>query len=424
MIQGAESVLRLDPHRSRFVRPDGPQFLPRADAQADGSAPALHRAGSRRRLRPLNILMLLSDGFGGFGGIAKFNRDFLTALDSCEVVVRVQALPRLIPGPIDETIPEAVVYDRKAATGKLAFMTRLATHLHAGERRNLVVCGHLNLLPAAWAYARTRGARLALIVHGIEARAPRLSTRLVARDIDTVIAVSRHTAEIFATWSGVSLDRTFILPNCVDLDRFVPAERDAALAARYGLDASRVLLTVGRLAGEERYKGVDAVLEAMPRLLARFPDLKYLVVGDGSDRPRLEAKSAALGIGSRVAFAGRIAEAEKVAHYNLADAYVMPSFGEGFGIVLIEAAACGIPVIGSRADGSREALLDGRLGRLVDPHCQDEIADTIAAVLSAGAERRRNPLVHSFSFANFTARVAEWALAQSHEIAVRAEMPA
>jgi phosphatidylinositol alpha-1,6-mannosyltransferase len=368
--------------------------------------------------------MLLSDGFGGFGGIAKFNRDFLTALDSCEVVERVHALPRLIPGPIDETIPETIVYDRKAAAGKLAFMSRLAAHLHARERRNLVVCGHLNLLPAAWAYARTRGARLALIVHGIEAWAPRPLLRLAASDIDTVIAVSRHTAEAFAAWSGVSLDRTSILPNCVDLDRFVPAERDAGLAARYGLDASRVLLTVGRLSGEERYKGVDAVIEAMPRLLARFPDLKYLVVGDGSDRPRLEAKSAALGIAGRVVFAGRIGEAEKIAHYNLADAYVMPSFGEGFGIVLVEAAACGIPVIGSRADGSREALLDGRLGRLVDPHCQDEIVDAIAAVLSAGPGRRRNPLVRTFSPESFATRVAEWARAQSHEIAARAEMPA
>jgi phosphatidylinositol alpha-1,6-mannosyltransferase len=196
--------------------------------------------------------MLLSDGFGGFGGIAKFNRDFLTALDSCDVVGRVHALPRLIPGPIDERIPEVVVYDRRAAAGKRAFIMRLASHLATRERPNLVVCGHLNLLPAAWIYARARGARLALIVHGFEARTPRRWARLLARRIDTVIAVSRHTAEMFAAWSGVALERTFILPNCVDLDRFVPAERDAGLAARYGLGDCRVLLTVGRLSAHER----------------------------------------------------------------------------------------------------------------------------------------------------------------------------
>jgi phosphatidyl-myo-inositol dimannoside synthase len=403
-----------------------PQAFLRDDAgsRCGSAAPAQRIAGSRRRQRPLDILMLLSDGFGGFGGIAKFNRDFLTALDSCEVVERVHALPRLIPDPIEETIPEAVVYDRKAADGKLAFMMRLASHLPVRRRPNLVVCGHLNLLPAAWVYARARGARLALIVHGFEAMTPRRSVRLLARHIDAVIAVSRHTAEMFAAWSGVAPERILILPNCVDLDCFVPAKRDAGLAARYDLGASRILLTVGRLSGEERYKGVDAVIEAMPRLLARFPDLKYLVVGDGSDRRRLAAKSVALGVPDRVVFTGRIAEAEKVAHYNLADAYVMPSFGEGFGIVLIEAAACGIPIIGSRADGSREALLDGRLGRLVDPHRENELVDAIAAVLITPTERLRNPLVRTFSFENFTARVGEWARAQSHAIAMQPEMPA
>jgi hypothetical protein len=82
---------------------------------------------------------------------------------------------------------------------------------------------------------------------------------------------------------------------------------------------------------------------------------------------RLEEKANSLGLSDKVVFTGRISESEKVAHYNLADAYVMPSTGEGFGIVLIEAAACGVPVVGSRVDGSREALLDGRLGHLVDP---------------------------------------------------------
>jgi phosphatidylinositol alpha-1,6-mannosyltransferase len=425
MIQATQNALRHDLQGSHSTRVDVLQPLLRDDdAPRTRSGPPQAPATPRSRVRPLDILMLLSDGFGGFGGIAKFNRDFLTALGSCDVVARVHALPRLISGPIDETIPEAVVYDRKAAAGKLAFIMRLGAHLATRERPNLVVCGHLNLLPAAWIYARARGARLALIVHGLEARTPRRSVRRLARDIDAVIAVSHYTAEMFAAWSGVALERTFILPNSVDLDRFVPMDRDAGLAARYGLGASRVLMTVGRLSGEERYKGVDAVIEAMPRLLGRFPDLKYLVVGDGSDRLRLGAKSVTFGVADRVVFAGRISEAEKVAHYNLADAYVMPSFGEGFGIVLIEAAACGVPVIGSRADGSREALLDGRLGRLVDPHSENELVGAITAVLSARAERQRNPLVRTFSSQNFTARVAEWARTQSREIAARAEMPA
>src|SRR5262249_25146043 len=185
---------------------------------------------------------------------------------------------------------------------------------------DLVVCGHLNLLQAAWLYARLRGARLAAIIHGVEAWVPRneLANRLI-RSVDAYIAVSRHTAEKFTCWSRVPVERVFILPNCVDLNRFQPQERDVTLVDRYGICSSKVILTVGRLASDERFKGFDQVIEAMPQLLERFRSLKYLIVGDGSDRPRLEAKARTLGISKQVVFTGRIPESEKVAHYNLAD---------------------------------------------------------------------------------------------------------
>src|SRR5262249_7047051 len=154
--------------------------------------------------------------------------------------------------------------------------------------------------------------------------------------------------------------------NCVDLHRFRPQPRDPLLAKRYDVASGPVIMTTGRLEATERYKGVDEVFTAIPRLLTRFPTLKYVIVGDGSDRARLEDLAHRMEISEHVIFAGRIPETETVAHYNLADVYVMPSTGEGFGIVLIEAAACGVSVIGSLVDGSQEALLGGQLGRLVD----------------------------------------------------------
>jgi glycosyltransferase involved in cell wall biosynthesis len=362
----------------------------------------------------LPVLMLLTDGFGGFGGIAKFNRDFLHALDGCEVVERVHAVPRLIPAPVEEVIPERVVYDRSAAGSRLAFVRRLAVHIRRCSRADLVICGHLYLLPIAWILARSRGARLALIIHGLEAWAPSRHpwTNRLAGTVDTFIAVSRFSAERFTAWSKVPMDRAFVLPNCVDLDHFRLQRRDSTLAERYGLASSKVILTVGRLASAERYKGFDQVIELMPQLLMRFPTLKYLIVGEGDDRARLEAKAEALGVSDKVVFAGRISETEKVAHYNLADAYVMPSTGEGFGIVLIEAAACGVPVVGSRVDGSREALLDGRLGRLVDPGNSHELLEAITAVLEHGPCRRRIDAIATFSTQKFRARVADWCYGQ------------
>ena len=242
----------------------------------------------------LRMLMLLTDGFGGIGGIAKFNRDFLQALDSCNLVERVQVLPRLIVEPIKRrAIPEAVVYDRRAAGGKAAFMRRVGAHLCRAGRLDLVICGHINLLPAAWLLARLRGARLVLIIHGIEAWEPPRNPlkRLLAGTVDAFISVSRLSAERFTRWSKVPMERAFILPNCVDLDYFQPQQRDVTLVERYGLQSQRVILTVGRLASQERYKGFDEVIEAMPLLLKRISNLKYLIVGDGSDRLRLESES-------------------------------------------------------------------------------------------------------------------------------------
>ena len=129
----------------------------------------------------------------------------------------------------------------------------------------------------------------------------------------------------------------------------------------------------------------------------------HLVVGDGDDRPRLEAKVRSLGMGDRVVFTGYIPEGEKADHYRLADAYVMPGRGEGFGFVFLEAMACGIPVVGSTLDGSREALRQGALGILVDPHRPGDIQAGILAAL----KRPRGVVpegLEYFSFENFEQR--------------------
>jgi phosphatidyl-myo-inositol dimannoside synthase len=355
-------------------------------------------------------MMLLTDAYGGFGGISKFNQDFLGALDACPSVERVHAIPRLIRTSLEgERLPESVVYDRHAAKGKVAFIKGVWAHNWRADRVNLVICGHIHLLPIAWMFARFQNLRLALIIHGIEAWTPtrhKIANKLASK-VDSVIAVSRFSATRFASWSEFPTDKAFILPNCVDLDRFRPKPRDPALVNRYGLASSHVIMTTGRLDSYDSYKGFDKVILSMPRLLARFATLKYLIVGDGSDRARLNGLVERLGLSAHVVFTGRISEAEKAAHYNLADAYVMPSTGEGFGIVLIEAAACGVPVIGSLADGSQEALLSGRLGRLIDPNDRDALVQAVTETLSTPAPGR-NPLIKYFGARSFQERVVYW----------------
>lgn len=353
---------------------------------------------------------LITDSFGGYGGIAKFNADLLRALGSSAHVARVRVLPRLTPSAEPGAVPERVVLDRAATAGKIAFARRVIAQAVLGPPSDVVICGHINLLPLAWLLARRHRARLALVIHGVEAWVPHPSpvVRALTRRIHSLVSVSRYSRERFESWSAQRGRTAVILPNSVDLATFVPQARSPALEARYGIGDAPVLLTVARLASGERYKGIDEVLEALPALRSRRPTLRYLIVGEGDDRGRLVAKAAGLGLRDAVVFAGRIPEDEKAAHFALASAYVMPSTGEGFGIVFIEAAACGLPVIGSNADGSREALLDGRLGQLVEPGDPDALISAVEVALDGPACRKRRPELATFGREAFESRVDAW----------------
>lgn len=356
-------------------------------------------------LRSLRPVMLLTDAFGGIGGIAKFNRDVLATLHAMPECREVVAFPRLVQRE-PEPIPAKVRYRFDAASGKPSYVKAVLRFAAYGGPADVVLCGHLNLLPLAWLMSTVKQCPLLLIVHGIEAwRAPRSRfVRLVLPRVDCLISVSRFTSERLCAWSGVPPSRISILSNCVDLSAVKPRPRNTELAGRLGLDGQRTLLTVGRLAEMERYKGFDEVLEALPVLAREGHELVYLIVGDGDDRPRLERKAAELGVTNRVVFTGYVSEEEKLDLYSLADVYVMPSRGEGFGIVFLEAMACGLPVIGSIRDGSREALLDGRLGLLVDP--EDRKALILAINEALERPRGRPQGLEQFSVEVFRERLA------------------
>jgi phosphatidyl-myo-inositol dimannoside synthase len=227
----------------------------------------------------VRMLMLLSDAYGGHGGIATFNRDLLRALASDPRLREVSVLPRLIQAPYDPArIPREIDFIAGAAGGKFRYLLRLLRTL-ATPRFDLVWCGHINLLPLAWLAARRYGAPLVLAAYGIEVWRPmrRRLNRWALKRLDWLVAISRTTAERLSAWSGFPVEHTAILPCCVDIARFQAKTPRADLIARHRLIGKKVLLTVGRLAGKERNKGFDEVLEALPHLLTAFPNLTYLV---------------------------------------------------------------------------------------------------------------------------------------------------
>ncbi|MDP1612369.1 MAG: asparagine synthase (glutamine-hydrolyzing) [Sulfuritalea sp.] len=341
-----------------------------------------HVIASSFQFSELRFLALVTDAYGGIGGIAKFNRDLLGAIADDPRCRSVDVFPRVVRLQL-ETIPVNLRFHVGAAQGKVAYLVSVARAILATGRQSQIICGHINLVPLAWLLGVVMRCPVTLIVHGIDAWTAHSNalTRLLLSRTDRVVSVSSFTAERIQGWSGIPPSRFAILPNCVDLGKYSPRPPANYLVERYHLADRTVIMTVGRLVSRERFKGFDEIIDLMPALKERHPDLHYLIVGDGDDRARLVAKVKAMNLEHCVTFTGYIREEEKADHFSLARAYVMPSRGEGFGIVYLEALASGIPVLGSKVDGSRDALMGGRLGLLVDPASPQEIVEGVIQVL-------------------------------------------
>lgn len=352
----------------------------------------------------MKVLFLATDAYGGHGGIAQYCRDMAQALAELPETHEVAVLMRKVsvPGQIP---PDKVRLLNTASLGKLAYI-RLALHETFNNRFDLILCGHINLLPvAACIKWLNKQKPLALLVYGIDAwQQHHRLTRAWLRQVDAVWSISRITIERMTSWAKLSAAKCTILPNAIHLDQYGQSGKRTDLLSCYGL-RGKVLLTLGRLSSLERYKGVDEVIELLPDLLRHEPDLSYLVAGEGDDRARLMAKADAMGLGDHVVFTGMIDEAEKADIFRLADAYVMPSRGEGFGFVFLEALACGVPAVGSQLDGSREALRDGLLGELVDPQVPASIRQGILRALAK--PRAIPPELGYFAWPAFAERVGQ-----------------
>ena len=352
----------------------------------------------------MRILVLTTDAFGGHGGIAKFNRDLLTALCAHPDCREVIAIPRFVPNSI-ESLPSGLTYVTEGLNGKWKYIATTLKYIIKKSNFDLIICAHINLLPLSFYAKLIVRAPLLLLIYGVDAWNPAKSVlnNYLVKYVDAFISISRLTKQRFLSWAKVDTEKGFILPNAIDLCLYKPGEKPAELLDRYALQNKVVLMTLGRLETDERAKGFDEILELLPVLIKDKPNVAYLVVGNGTDRSRLDDKVKRLGLTGHVVFTGRIPEHEKVNHYRLADVYIMPSRLEGFGFVFLEAMACGIPVVASKVDGSREAVRNGKLGILVDPYNPEEIKAGIIEAL----KRHRGVVPEGldyFSYSNFEKR--------------------
>jgi phosphatidylinositol alpha-1,6-mannosyltransferase len=332
----------------------------------------------------LRILALVTDAYGAGGGIAQYNRDMFQALAHADTVGEVVVVTR--NGCATQADIPAKVRQLPARSGRLAFIAEALSAIRKHGPFDVIFCGHLYMAPLAALLSKATRTPLWLQIHGIEAwQRPARLQRWAAERSHLVTSVSRHTRRLFLGWANCPPHAVKVLPNTVD-ERFSPGPKPDALLERYQLRGSKVLLTVSRLAASERYKGHDRVIAAVAALRPTHPDLVYVIAGDGDDRSRLEALARKLGVTTAVRFIGYVPDDELPDLYRAADVFVMPSTGEGFGIVFLQALASGIPVIGGDSDGSRDPLRDGMAGTLIPAHDEGAIADAVKALLATAGQ--------------------------------------
>jgi len=260
--------------------------------------------------------------------------------------------------------------------------------LKKGINADVIIISHVNILPVVWLIKKIFSQKkIIMIAHGIEVWSIPLGyKKKMLLACDQIICVSEFTRQKVSEITELKKIKLSVINNCIDpfLNNQKSADATGLLRKRYGvLPKEKIMFTLTRMDANERYKGYDRVIEAMTGLTNFYPTLKYVIGGsyDDEEKKYVDDILQQFNLKDKVVFTGFIKNEELNNHFLMSDFYIMPSYGEGFGIVFIEAMYFGLPVIAGNKDGSVDALLNGELGILIDPMNVEEIKSAIEMVM-------------------------------------------
>jgi len=340
--------------------------------------------------------------FGFKGGIQVYLQDIISAIECLHKQDRLLDMHMLVIDKLDSGNPEKLF-----GTGNFSFLfsgrspTKLQTFSFSWnilvsffrKRPDLIVCGHLNFAPVAYLLNKLLGTPYWILVYGVDAwDVDSPYKQLALKTAEKIISISNYTSDRLLLEQGLHPSKVSLLPVTFDVGKLKIKPKPAYLLDRHTLkDGQPIILTVARLADDEQYKGYDQVIRAIPLMQKKLPDVHYVLVGKGRDQARVEALIESLSLRDCVTLAGFVSDDEICDYYNLCDVFAMPSKGEGFGIVYLEALACGKPTVGGNQDGAIDALCNGELGILVDPDNVEEIANVLAEILQGES---KHPIIY------------------------------
>ena len=344
------------------------------------------------------------------GGIARWMGELAKRYPAGSLVVSTGGQPN--SGVIDSLFPNRIdrlpVSSRRLRTIQgLTLWSRRVAGLARSVGAEYIWCGNVKpaAYPARWAAARLGipygimvvGSDLLILQHQIKrSLLKRRAALTLLGSASVLVAISRWTADLCRTLLQqlqieVAPDLIRTIPLGTDPVLFRPGLDTREVRARYGLGQRRWLLSVARLVP---YKGVDTGLRVLAELRQDHPDLGYAVVGSGEQLPELNAMVRTLGLEDRVRFLTDVSDRDLPALYNCAEIYLGLSRSteldvEGFGLSLVEASACGVPVVAARSGGIPDAVREGETGLLVDAERPEVVAEAVRLLLRNTEMTRR-----------------------------------
>ena len=288
----------------------------------------------------------------------------------------------------------------------------------AGRKPALVIALHPHLAPIVWAMrARGRKFRSIVFTHGVEVWQPLGWPRRAAlRNADMIIGPSADTVQHLISEQRILPRKTQRLPWGLDPDfeeRIAAADPLAASPPPGFPLSGQIVLTVGRWDSAEKYKGADTLIAALSRVLKAAPDASLVLVGDGDDRPRLQKLAQDLGVSQRTHFLHGLTPEQLSACYANCNVFALPSRGEGFGLVFLEAMAHAKPVIGGAHGGIPDIVENGVTGLLLPHGDVERLAQALESLFSNPSMARemgakgRDRLTKTFSFAQFQTHLTQ-----------------
>jgi len=322
-------------------------------------------------------ILFIASGLLNTGGIEKYNQNLLKAIlesgYSVKIISRNDIEDRFSNVPLI-----SYGYIKYNLIKKIIFSLRILWEAFL-YHPDIIICGHINFSPLCYMISRFINIKYIVLTHGIDVWHVDNKLKIEGlKEACLIATVSNFTKNKIIKQIPEVKNKIKLLPNTIDDSIFYPKPKPIYLLKRHSLKKeNKIILTVARLKKTEKYKGYYKILDILPDIVREIPEIKYILVGSGNDLENIQKYIKEKNLEKMVILTGHVPDNKIADYYNLCDIFVMPSKKEGFGIVFLEALACGKPVIAGDKDGSVDAVLNGKLGTLVNPDNLEEIAKSI-----------------------------------------------